>query len=634
MGAAVRSKPRRPCFPRSGPVPALASVTLSPLVPRLRQRSEKKVRLRPADPFQLIRWLARSQPDPRKAVAELVQNSLDAAARHVSVERRTIRGRRCLVVRDDGDGVLPTMERAAALDYLATHVGHSRKMGLDPAERAERVIAGKYGVGLLGFWALGRHLELRTRVAGSRTMALLLEEDSPRAEIVELAPRTDSPDTFTEAVVIDVHEAAERVLSGRRLSDYLAAELRGQLLAREVELTVHDHVARGLAQKLFHVVPRKFMGEPLDVPERVEVPGFSPIRVELHVARGLERAAIQVACAGTLVADDIAELGALELAHHPWVGRDLVGLFDFADFQVPPGTRRGVMPDAAASAFAAALATLQPIVEARLAALDDARREAVDRNVVKELRRALKGFRQRLPHYDLPHVEGRAQPDGAPDPGAAMAEETTSDGDAPAAPQIELLPPGPLARVRIVPPSLTIAPGGERRLRAIASDADGRRIADAELAWTLPTVDDDAIEIDPSGPRPAVRVHPDALLGRTIEVRVDATQGDANAYATATITIAAPEENDSASLGIPDPRLVSDPQGGWRSRMLGDVWEVNDAHEDYLALRDNAKSRLRYLLALLSKEIVLRTSGRADATDVLDSLVEVLAHAERNLTRE
>ena len=27
--------------------------------------------VKPADPFELIRWLARSQPDPRKALAEL-----------------------------------------------------------------------------------------------------------------------------------------------------------------------------------------------------------------------------------------------------------------------------------------------------------------------------------------------------------------------------------------------------------------------------------------------------------------------------------------------------------------------------------------------------------------------------------
>jgi hypothetical protein len=36
--------------------------------------------LKARDPFELIRWLAYSQPDPRKALAELVQNSLDAQA--------------------------------------------------------------------------------------------------------------------------------------------------------------------------------------------------------------------------------------------------------------------------------------------------------------------------------------------------------------------------------------------------------------------------------------------------------------------------------------------------------------------------------------------------------------------------
>jgi hypothetical protein len=34
---------------------------------------------------------------------------------------------------------------------------------------------------------------------------------------------------------------------------------------------------------------------------------------------------------------------------------------------------------------------------------------------------------------------------------------------------------------------------------------------------------------------------------------------------------------------------------------------------------------------LLAKEIVLRTSGRPEVAEVLESLVEVLAHAERNL---
>src|SRR5262245_1968538 len=97
-----------------------------------RAKPERNLRLKPADPFELIRWLARSQSDPRKAVAELVKNSLDAGARTVSIQRLRHKGTVCLVIRDDGEGVLPDDEREAALTYLATHVGRSRKLGIDP----------------------------------------------------------------------------------------------------------------------------------------------------------------------------------------------------------------------------------------------------------------------------------------------------------------------------------------------------------------------------------------------------------------------------------------------------------------------------------------------------------------------
>ena len=82
-------------------------------------------RLKPADPFELIRWLARSQPDPRKALAELVQNSIDARARDIRITRLRERGATTLRILDNGEGVIPEMPRAEALRYIATHVGHS-----------------------------------------------------------------------------------------------------------------------------------------------------------------------------------------------------------------------------------------------------------------------------------------------------------------------------------------------------------------------------------------------------------------------------------------------------------------------------------------------------------------------------
>lgn len=233
------------------------------------KQSGRRVRLKPADPFELIRWLARSQSDPRKAIAELVQNSLDAGARRIQIVRRRSRGVPIITILDDGEGVIPEMEREEALHYLATNIGHSRKLGLTPQQRAERVVAGRYGVGLLGFWSLGKILELHTRVAGSPLMMLRLEANKPTASIDRLPTPLDAATTFTEVIVSDLHDSTKRLINGRRLTDYLATELRGQLLARDVELAIDDRQARGIAQKHFRVVPRRFVGEVLRLPKDV-----------------------------------------------------------------------------------------------------------------------------------------------------------------------------------------------------------------------------------------------------------------------------------------------------------------------------------------------------------------------------
>ncbi len=615
----------------------LAEATVAPGLSRPRRVPPSAVaattlRLKPADPFDLVRWLARSQSDPRKAVAELVQNSLDAQARTVRVRRYRVHGGMSLSIVDDGEGVLPDLERRAALEYLATHVGHSRKMGLDPATRAQHVVAGKYGVGLLGFWSIGRGLEMRTRVAGSDLLALRLEEDSPRAQVLPLPLPIDAAATYTQVIVADVHPAAQKALSGRRLADYLADELRGQLLRRDVAMIVHDDVARGLAQKIFHVVPRRFAGERLDLAPEVEVAGFAPLRVELYLARGSERPAIQIACAGTLVADDIAQLEALGLARVPWIGRELVGLIDFAGFHVPPGTRRGVMPDEAAAAFAGAIDALAPAVEAELARFDHERKAAVDRDVVRELRRALRGFQRRLPRYELPRVGASVgERERAAEPGAIPLEPAKDEGpsEPPAADSMLRFPAGSLAEVAIVPSIVRVAPGAERGVRAVARDADGRPIAEATFAWSVVNVAGGHVTVRVDGDRPAVCASPDEPIGASATLLVVASDGHGTARGEARVEIG--EDHDQASLGVPEPHLVSDAEGSWRSRMVGERWEVNDAHEDYRALRAEGKSRLRYLLLLLAKEIVLRTTGRVETADVMDSMVEVLAHAERNL---
>jgi LmbE family N-acetylglucosaminyl deacetylase len=113
-------------------------------------------------------------------------------------------------------------------------------------------------------------------------------------------------------------------------------------------------------------------------------------------------------------------------------------------------------------------------------------------------------------------------------------------------------------------------------------------------------------------------------------IATDTRHADARSEASASVRITE-ETRAGEALGVPEPHLLSDPAGRWRSRMIDSRWEVNDAHPDYLALRNEPRARVRYLLALLAKEIVVRTTGRLDAQELLESLVEVLAHAERNL---
>jgi hypothetical protein len=629
-------------------------------MPRLTSAATS-VKLKPADPFDLIRWLARSQSDPRKAVAELVQNSIDADARSVRMERRRVRKSPSLIVRDDGRGVLPDLDREEALRTIATNIGCSRKRGLSARERHEQVVAGKYGIGLLGFWAIGHRMEIRSRVRGGEVWVLRLVEDRENAEIARERLAMESEDTFTEVVISELHESAARMLSGRRLTDYLAAELRGMLLQSGINIEIFDGIARGTSQKRFSVVPRRFTGERLTVPEEIPVPDMAPIRLELYLARGAEKPTIEVTCAGTIVADDIGELRSLGLDRSPWIGREVAGLVDFSGFNVPPGTRRGVAPDAAAEAFVRALDSVEPALEAELARLDRQRGAVTSRQVVQDLRKALKGLRNRLPQYELPPVDGgddataRAAgesgivPGGAgntADDGASSTagdavenDEVLTDDEAARAEAdqpLGLFPPGPLSSVRITPPDVGLAPGRERRVRATALDADGRRVAgEVTFTWTIVGVPATVLG---GGARPALLAGPDArpgTEGRLILDAVEQTEGGTphRARAETRIFINEEDEADKKSLGhgIPEPELVDDAPGSWRSRFHGQRWQVNAVHEDYVQLAADPKSRVRYLLALLAKEIAQRTHGVPGSEAALESLVEILAHAERNL---
>jgi hypothetical protein len=578
--------------------------------------------LKARDPFELIRWLAYSQPDPRKALAELVQNSLDAGAASVRITRTHEESSTCLKIFDDGGGVIPEMERREALQYVATHIGHSRKRHLSPQERLSLMTQGQYGIGLLGFWSLGERLEMRSAVPGDRPHRLVLYRDRPGYVIEPLREHLPLDDRWTEVVVFDLDEAALNATTAKRAADYLAVELRGQLLGRPIELTFEDRLSRAGSGKIVPVTPAPMLGRPIAGIDAVEVPGFGSAKLDVGLWDGSfdDAPGIAVYCGGTRVADRFHELKALGLDRLPWIDPRLTGTVEYPHFSVPPGSRDGVLPDDAALAFARALRGAEEAIQEALREHEEAAAERAERGMLSDLRGAFEEISRRRPGLALLPVR-RAEPEAAP---ARAAESTRSRRS-----QAGLLPPGPFTEIVLTPDPLVLPRGGSVGVHASARDAMGHPVDEAvAIRWsttgafsTVVPSDADALgAILTAGESP----------GRGL-LRATARSGGREVEAVIELEILANAISRDGRSGIPDPVWVYDDAGDWRSRVVDGRFEVNTSHPDCRAA-DTTSAKLRYLSLLLAKEIALHNAGfGASCEEVLDVAVGLAAAADRSI---
>ncbi len=617
---------------------ATAGVVLrfGPMSKKARDSRVEEGRVRVHDPFELVRWLALSQPDPRKALAELVQNSLDANARHIRIVRVREKGVACLKIHDDGEGVIPELDRPDAMHYIATHIGHSRKRSLSPEKRYELMTQGQYGIGLLGFWSLGEMLEIRSSLPGQKSYRLILHRNRPEYRIEPLRGKLAFDERFTEVVVVGLGKEAAAVVGARRAADFLASELRGQLLMRAVEVTIEDKMSRGRSPKKLRVKPPRFLGERLEGLSTVAIPGHAPIKLEIYLtgegSNGESFRPIAVYAAGTLVAESFRELSAIGLDHDPWTDSRLTGMVDFPEVHVAPGSRRGIIPDEMAHHFAEALRRVEPLLVSILETKEREREEALDQNLIRDLQRAFRDFYRKRPSYTMlpteKKTEGADGDGGGPGPGVDETIEENDASEGSGADAAELFPPGPLAAVAISPVRIVIEKGGEKIVRAEARDAGGRRIREGiELAWKV------------FGPVGKVRNEP----GRTVLEAADSpAEGTLSVHARMPLTgaeasAAAPVEivdvlPSSTHEGIPEPELIDAPGSSWRSRFQDGRWQVNSGHPDYRASSSRPATKLRYFALLFAKEIVLRSSQDPRLEAPLEQLVEVAGYADRKIS--
>ena len=146
--------------------------------------------LRIGDHWNAITIIALSQSNPLKAVAELVENSIDARAKTIVITRGKEKGQHYLRVKDDGEGVRRNADGEPDFHYVATHVCDSIKRRLKT--QGTRGLQGEFGIGLLSFWTLGEELLLTSAGDDGRALQMHLRKGDPSYRI------TQRPTLFAE----------------------------------------------------------------------------------------------------------------------------------------------------------------------------------------------------------------------------------------------------------------------------------------------------------------------------------------------------------------------------------------------------------------------------------------------------
>jgi len=350
-------------------------------------------KLRIGDDWNAISIIALSQDNPLKAVAEFVENSIDAGARSIAITRGRERGEHYLEVADDGHGVPRDAEGVPDFHYVATHIGDSVKRRLK-AEGA-RGIQGEYGIGLLSFWTVGEELAMSSAGTDGRLYEMRMRKDDPGYSVARRHALVAEPGTRLK---IRPLLPGVRQLSGEKIQRYLASELRERIRQSGVRIRVLDRQAR----KELAVEPRQFTGELLHRLPVLTAPQ-GEIYAELYLSATDPANEVGLYRSGTRILSSLTELEAFRKA--PWTGGCLQGILDAPYLNLTPATRTGVIHDAALEAFAAALSPL----EARLAELIEERKRAEEERSSREV------FRPALRRAHRPgglHGRGRqgAQP--------------------------------------------------------------------------------------------------------------------------------------------------------------------------------------------------------------------------------
>ena len=151
----------------------------------MKPKKKEGGKLKIGDDWNAIRIIALSQSNPLKAIAEFVENSIDARAKTVTITRGRDHGEHYLSIRDDGNGVPRDSQGLPDFKFVATHICDSIKRRMK-TEGNGSGLQGEFGIGLLSFWTVGDRLTMTSTGADDRAYQMTMSKGDSRYDV---APR-------------------------------------------------------------------------------------------------------------------------------------------------------------------------------------------------------------------------------------------------------------------------------------------------------------------------------------------------------------------------------------------------------------------------------------------------------------
>src|SRR5256885_11514674 len=601
-----------------------------------KSKESESGKLRIGDDWNAIRIIALSQSNPLKAIAELVENSIDAHAKTIAITRGREHGEHYLTVRDDGDGVPRDPNGLPDFKYVATHICDSVKRRLK-ADGAGLGLQGEFGIGLLSFWTVGDTLTMTSTSADERVYQMGKSKGDP-AYVVK-PRRVLFAERGTELKIRPLLEGI-RGLSGEKIQWYLASELRDRIRNTQVRVMVIDKLAR----KQYQVEPRQFEGRLLHQLPTVRSP-YGEAYGELYLTEPDEDCRIALTRDGTRVIADIGTLPGLE--RPPWSSRYLQGLIDVPYLNLTPGTRSGIVHDERYGAFVEALVPLEAHLNGLIEAQRRAEEEQANRESLRAIQRAFREAMLVLPReeYDWFDIQSRSpQASGAGELLERRVEASAEkEGPVPGVPEpsgsesaqrqfFEYA--GPLRTVVISPAASTLTVNQSRRFRALPRDRSHRRVEqDLLFSWEigegngmLSSASDQEVSFQaPSSPG-------------LVRLSVTVSQRDVCCSAEALITVT--DSLDAAvgpslfnARGLPGYTFERAAGELWRSRFDAErnLIVVNNGHRDFVFATRSRTLQLRYLVRLYVKELVLRNFAGLPVEQLAERMIELSLYVEEKL---